>query len=62
LDKTKKLERYLNKALSEDKILLAYDQAGKTVRWLQYQLEKKGIKNYYFMEGGAKYYNYTGKH
>ena len=62
LDKTKKLERYLNKALKEDKILLAYDQSGKTVRWLQYQLEKKGIKNYYFMEGGAKYYSYTGTH
>jgi len=60
LDKTKKLERYLNKALEEDKILLAYDQAGKTVRWLQYHLEKKGIKKYYFMEGGAKYYSYTG--
>jgi len=62
LDKTRKLERYLNKAIKEDKILLAYDQAGKTVRWLQYQLEKKGIKNYYFMEGGARYYNYTGTH
>lgn len=59
LDKTQKLERYLNKAIKEDKILLAYDQAGKTVRWLQYHLEKKGIKNYYFMEGGAKYYSYS---
>lgn len=56
LDNTKKLERYLNKALAEDKMLLAYDNAGKSVRWLQYHLESKGIKKYYFMEGGAKYY------
>lgn len=58
LDNTKKLERYLNKAIKEDKILLAYDDSGKEVRWLQYYLEEKGIKKYYFMEGGAKYYSY----
>ena len=58
LDNTKKLERYLNKAINENKTLLAYDEAGKTVRWLQYYLENKGITNYYFMEGGAKYYSY----
>jgi rhodanese-related sulfurtransferase len=58
LDNTEKLERYLQKAIDEDKILLAYDNAGKTIRWLQYHLEKKGIKRYYFMEGGAKYYTY----
>ena len=58
LDNSKKLERYLTKALNEDKTLLAYDNAGKSVRWLQYHLEKKGIKKYYFMEGGAKYYTY----
>jgi rhodanese-related sulfurtransferase len=58
LDNTKKLERYLNKAINENKTLLAYDEAGKTVRWLQYYLENKGITNYYFMEGGAKYYTY----
>ena len=58
LDKTKKLNRYLNKAVTENKRLLAYDQTGKQVRWLQYYLEEKGIKEYYFMEGGAKYYTY----
>ncbi len=58
LDDTRKLERYLNKAIAEDKTLLAYDQAGKQVRWLQYYIEKKGIKSYYFMAGGAKYYRY----
>lgn len=58
LDNTKKLERYLNKALNSNKKLLAYDQTGKQVRWLQYYLEEKGIKEYYFMKGGAKYYTY----
>ncbi len=58
LDNTKKLEHYINKAIKEDKTLLAYDNSGKQVRWLQYYLENKGIKKYYFMEGGAKYYSY----
>jgi 3-mercaptopyruvate sulfurtransferase SseA len=58
LDDTKKLERYIDKAIAEDKVLLAYDNSGKQVRWLQYHLENKGLKNYYFMKGGAKYYRY----
>lgn len=58
LSKPKKLEKYVNKAIEEDKTLLAYDNAGKQVRWLQYFLEKKGVKKYYFMQGGAKYYSY----
>ncbi|WP_198264563.1 rhodanese-like domain-containing protein [sulfur-oxidizing endosymbiont of Gigantopelta aegis] len=61
LDNKKKLERYLQKAIDEDKILLAYDNAGKTIRWLQYHLENKGIKRYYFMKGGAKYYTYDNQ-
>jgi len=58
LDNKRKLERYLNKALNNNKTLLAYDNAGKEIRWLQYYLEEKGIKDYYFMQGGAKYYTY----
>jgi len=58
LDRTKKLERYLNMAKKENKTLLAYDNTGKQVRWLQYHIEKKNIKNYYFMKGGAKLYTY----
>jgi len=58
LDNTKKLERYLNKALINNKTLLAYDNAGKEIRWLQYYLEEKGMTDYYFMQGGAKYYTY----
>lgn len=50
----KKLFRYLDKAHNENKILFIYDEAGKQVRWLQYTLEQRNIKNYYFMTKGAK--------
>ena len=33
--------------------LLIFDQVGKQVRWLMYNLELAGIKNYYFLEKGA---------
>jgi hypothetical protein len=29
---------------------------GKQVRWLQYELEKAGLKKYYFMKKGASGY------
>lgn len=66
LDDTKRLDRFINKAMKEGKPLLIYDAAGKQVVWLQYYLQEKGVKEYYFMEGGIhKYYkameesNYT---
>ena len=54
LDDQKKLDKYLLKAISEKRTLYIYDEAGKQVRWLQYSLEKSGIKEYYFMKKGAK--------
>lgn len=58
IDNTKKLDRYINKALKGNKALLIYDAAGKQVRWLQYYLEDKGLRSYYFMAGGINaYYN-----
>ena len=56
LDDTKKLDRYISKAKKERKGLLIYDAAGKQVRWLQYYLESKGVKDYYFMDGGIHAY------
>jgi len=56
LDQQKKLDRYIKKALSQNRTLLIYDEVGKQVRWLQYALEKAGAKKYYFMEKGAKGY------
>jgi rhodanese-related sulfurtransferase len=56
LDQTKKLDRYIDKANKGKRTLLVYDAAGKQVRWLQYYLENKNVRSYYFMEGGARAY------
>jgi rhodanese-related sulfurtransferase len=49
-----KLASFLGKIKERGNTLLAYDEAGKQVAWLQYTLEAKGISKYYFMKGGAK--------
>jgi len=36
--------------------ILIFDAVGKQIRWLQYLLEKHGIDDYYFMEGGVNNY------
>jgi len=56
LDDTAKMDSYLDQAVRENKTLLVYDAAGKQVRWLMYRIEKKGVKNYAFMKGGAHAY------
>ena len=56
LDNKAKLQKFLIKAKQTNKTLFIYDEVGKQVRWLQYSLEKLGIKNYYFMEKGATAY------
>ncbi len=54
LQQNKKLSNLFDKALKNKSSLFIYDAAGKQVRWLQYYIEAKGIKNYYFMKGGSK--------
>ena len=56
LENIKKLEKIILKAVANDTALYFYDQKGKQVRWLQYTLESHGLKNYYFMKGGAAAY------
>lgn len=56
LDNKEKLDRFINKARREGKTVLAYDAVGKQVRWFEYYLRKKGVKNYYFMKKGANGY------
>ena len=56
LDDQAKLTKYLEKAKAQHKTLFVYDEVGKQVVWLQYALEEMGIKNYYFMNKGAKAY------
>jgi rhodanese-related sulfurtransferase len=56
LDDKTKLTKYLEKAKSKNQTLFIYDEVGKQVVWLQYALEDMGIKDYYFMDKGAKAY------
>ena len=56
LNKMEKIYDYLKKAKRGNKTLYIYDEVGKQVRWLQYALERAGIKNYYFMDSGAAAY------
>lgn len=56
LEKTSELDKALEDAANRRKTLLIYDEVGKQVRWLQYRLEELGVKNYYFMKGGANGY------
>ena len=54
LDDMKKIDVVIEDAKAQKKTLLVYDQAGKQVQWFQYYLVSKGIKDYYFMKGGAQ--------
>ncbi len=54
LDEMKKIDVVIDQAREQKKTLLVYDQTGKQVQWFQYYLENKGIKDYYFMKGGAQ--------
>jgi len=56
LEQREKLSQLFDKVLKKNLPLFIYDAAGKQVRWLQYYIEAKGIKNYYFMKGGFKKY------
>lgn len=56
LDEKKKLRKYIKKAIDQKRTLMIYDEVGKQVRWLQYELERAGAKDYYFMAKGARGY------
>ena len=56
LDDREQLDKYINQAKRENRPLFIYDEVGKQVRWLQYALIKNNVKNYYFMDSGAKGY------
>lgn len=56
LDNPALIDQYLEQAKIGKRTLLIYDQAGKQVRWLMYYIEEKGMRDYYFMDGGAHAY------
>jgi len=53
LNRKNKVNQFLLQAKADNKTLLIYDAVGKQVRWLQYELEKAKVKDYFFMEKGA---------
>lgn len=56
LDKTEALLKFIDKAIKANQTVLIYDEVGKQVQWVQYTLEKAGLKNYFFMDKGAQEY------
>jgi len=56
LDESAKIDQAIEQAKQEKKTLMVYDAVGKQVRWMQYHIEAKGLKDYYFMNGGAQGY------
>lgn len=56
LDESEKIDAAIEQAKRENKTLLVYDAVGKQVQWMQYHIEGKGVKDYYFMKGGAQAY------
>jgi rhodanese-related sulfurtransferase len=56
LSEKDQLDATIDQALKGNKTLLVYDAAGHQVRWFQYYLEKKGVRDYYFMKNGAQGY------
>ncbi len=54
LDDSLVLDQYIDQALRDKQPLCIYDAVGEQVRWLQYYLKDKKLKDYYFLEGGAR--------
>ena len=57
LDDSQKIADAVMQAKKSKKALLVYDKVGKQTRWFQYYLEQQGVKDYYFLDGGAEAYH-----
>ena len=57
LDDKAGIDRVIEQAKKEKRALLVYDAVGRQVEWMQYHLEAKGLKDYFFMKGGAQGYS-----
>lgn len=56
LDNFNDIKKFIDEAKATNKTLLIYDEAGKQVRWLMYRIERAGLTNYQFMDGGTRKY------
>jgi rhodanese-related sulfurtransferase len=57
LDDAQKIAAAVTEAKRRKKILVVYDKVGKQTRWFQYYLEQQGVRDYFFLEGGAEGYH-----
>ncbi len=56
IENPNRISDYIKKAQANKQPIYIYDEVGKQVRWLQYALEDLNVKNYYFMDKGARGY------
>jgi rhodanese-related sulfurtransferase len=56
LDESDKIAAVVQEARSKNKTLLVYDKTGRQSPWFQYYLEQRGVRDYYFLDGGAEGY------
>jgi len=56
IENPNRISEYVKKAQANKQPIYIYDEVGKQVRWLQYELENLNVKNYYFMDKGARGY------
>lgn len=56
LDDAARLDAYIETVKKHRKTLLVYDKAGHQIRWFQYYLREKGVRDYRFLKGGSEGY------
>ena len=56
IENMKKVTDFIKQAQASKQPIYIYDAVGKQVRWIQYALESHNVKDYYFMDKGAKGY------
>lgn len=56
IDNEQRLRKAIGRAKRDKATIFMYDASGKEVQWVQYLLEQEGIKDYYFLKGGARNY------
>jgi rhodanese-related sulfurtransferase len=56
LDDLVRMDALIEEAKKYHKTLLVYDKAGHQIRWFQYYLREKGLRDYHFLKGGSEGY------
>ncbi len=56
LDDVARLDAFIETVIKHGKTLMVYDKAGHQIRWFQYYLREKGVRDYRFLKGGSEGY------